>query len=99
MIYRYVSESLRLRGRVWKETLNNLDQEDHRAQLSKIVAPTLILWGDQDTVFSEEEQTELRNLIPNSTLMTFHDAGHALNVERAAGVVDAIKAFVNKTLI
>ena len=99
VIHRYVSESLRLRGLVWRETLNDLDQEDHRQRLPQIVAPTLILWGEQDTIFNREEQTELRNLIPNSTLVTFHDAGHALNVERTTGVVDAIRAFIAETLV
>ncbi|MEO1353808.1 MAG: alpha/beta hydrolase [Cyanobacteria bacterium J06635_15] len=97
--HRYVSDSLRLRGLVWQETLNDLGKEDHRDLLPNIIAPTLILWGDQDNVFGEEEQTELRNLIPNSTLVIFHDAGHALNVERVEGVVDAIKVFVDEALI
>jgi pimeloyl-ACP methyl ester carboxylesterase len=94
-IYRYVSESLRLKGIVWKETLNGLNVEDHTNQLSQIMAPTLIAWGDQDGVFSLSEQQQLNTLIPNSTLVIYPNAGHAVNVEKAEEIVEEIKDFVS----
>ena len=99
IIYRYVSESLKLRGAVWKQTLDGLNVEDHTNQLSDITAPTLILWGDQDPVFGLEEQLELNALIPNSTLVIYSDTGHAVNVERAKEVVEDIKAFVSEHML
>jgi pimeloyl-ACP methyl ester carboxylesterase len=99
IIYRYVSESLKLRGAVWKQTLDGLNVEDHTSQLSDITAPTLILWGDQDPVFGLQEQLELNALIPNSTLVIYSDTGHAVNVERAKEVVEDIKAFVSEHML
>lgn len=98
VLYRYISDSLKLKGRVWKATLNDLDQEDHRDQLRKIAAPVLILWGERDSVFSEAEQIELRDLIPNSELVIVPDAGHALNVERSEEIVEAISEFINEVI-
>jgi non-heme chloroperoxidase len=97
-IYRYVSESLRLTGKVWKETLNGLNVEDHTNQLSQITAPTLIGWGDKDDVFSLSEQQQLNTLISNSTLKIYPNAGHAVNVEKAAEIVEDIKNFVSTNL-
>jgi len=96
--YRYVSESLRLKGIVWKQTLDGLNVEDHSSQLPQITAPTLIVWGDKDGVFSLEEQNELDTLIPDSTLVIYPDAGHAVNVERAEEIVEDIKEFVENQL-
>ncbi len=93
--YRYVSESLRLKGLVWKQTLNGLNVEDHTNQLAQITAPTLIIWGDQDGVFSLSEQNQLDTLIPDSTLKIYPNAGHAVNVEKAAEIIEDIKEFVN----
>jgi len=93
--YRYVSESLRLKGLVWKQTLNGLNVEDHTNQLAQITAPTLIIWGDQDGVFSLSEQNQLDTLIQDSTLKIYSNAGHAVNVEKAAEIVEDIKEFVN----
>lgn len=93
--FRYVSESLRLRGLVWKETLAGLDAEDHVAQLPLISAPTLILWGDQDGIFSFAEQQILDTLIPDSTLLVYPQTGHAINVEQAAQVVEDVEDFLD----
>jgi pimeloyl-ACP methyl ester carboxylesterase len=95
-IYRYVSESLRLNGRVWKQTLGGLNTEDHTNQLPLIAVPTLILWGEQDTVFSKPEQLNLDRLIPDSTLITYPNTGHAVNVERADEVVKDMKEFIKQ---
>jgi pimeloyl-ACP methyl ester carboxylesterase len=69
--------------------------EDHTNQLSQIMAPTLIAWGDQDGVFSLSEQQQLNTLIPNSTLVIYPNAGHAVNVEKAEEIVEEIKDFVS----
>ncbi|HEX9919080.1 MAG TPA: alpha/beta hydrolase, partial [Pyrinomonadaceae bacterium] len=47
-----VSESLKLPASVWKQTLAGMIYEDHSTQLNRIKAPTLILWGDNDGIFS-----------------------------------------------
>ncbi|HEY0733520.1 MAG TPA: alpha/beta hydrolase [Herpetosiphonaceae bacterium] len=88
-----VSESLKLPASVWKQTLTGLLAEDHRAQLSQIKAPTLILWGDHDGIFTLEEQQELDTRIPNSTFKLYAETGHGLYVEWPQRFVDDLEAF------
>lgn len=97
VLYRYVAESLRVQGIVWKELLESKNREDHRALLPLLDIPALILWGEEDPIFPRAAQDELLDLLPNARMMTFPEAGHALNVERAQAVVEMLEAFVSET--
>jgi non-heme chloroperoxidase len=99
-----VSESLKVPASVWKQALTGLIAEDHSAQLPRIKAPTLILWGDQDGIFTYEDQLALDILIPDSTLrlylpVTFPaspgpgSTGHGLHVEWPRRFVDDLERF------
>ena len=97
-----VSESLKLPASVWKQTLAGMVAEDHSAQLGQITAPTLILWGDNDGIFSLADQLALDTLIPNSIFKRYtaailppgsRDAGHGLHVEFPRLVASDIEAF------
>jgi pimeloyl-ACP methyl ester carboxylesterase len=94
VLYRYVAESLRVEGRVLKATMAGLGAEDHRAQLAQLDIPALILWGEEDQMFARAQQDELKELLSGSQLITFPGAGHALNVERAGEVVEAIQVWL-----
>ncbi|HEX8423105.1 MAG TPA: alpha/beta hydrolase [Pyrinomonadaceae bacterium] len=97
-----VSESLKLPASVWKQTLAGMVSEDHSAQLNRITAPTLILWGDNDGIFSLQDQLALDTLIPNSIFKRYsaailppgsRDGGHALHVEFPQLITGDIEAF------
>lgn len=97
-----VSESLKLPASVWKQTLTGMIAEDHSAQLASISAPTLILWGDNDGIFSLQDQLALDTLIPRSIFKRYtaailppgsRDAGHGLHVEFPQLVTGDIEAF------
>jgi pimeloyl-ACP methyl ester carboxylesterase len=49
-----VAASLKLPARVWKRALDGLVAFDDAADLGRITAPTLVIWGDHDTVVSRE---------------------------------------------
>jgi pimeloyl-ACP methyl ester carboxylesterase len=66
-----VSESLKVPVAIWKQALAGLLHEDHSGELSRITAPTLIFWGDQDSMFPFGDQQQLHTLIPNSTLKLY----------------------------
>lgn len=88
-----VSESLKLPASVWKQALAGLLAEDHSTQLAQIKAPTLILWGDHDGIFTLEEQQKLDATIPNSTFKLYAETGHGLHVEWPQRFVNDLEAF------
>jgi non-heme chloroperoxidase len=97
-----VSESLKLPASVWKQTLAGMISEDHSAQLNRIDAPTLILWGDNDGIFSLQDQLALDTLIPHSIFKRYsaailpsgsRDGGHGLHVEFPQLIASDIEAF------
>lgn len=59
--------------KLWDVALN------HR--LSEIHIPTLILWGDEDTLFPADTAYLVKNLIPNSRVHFFTDVGHCPQIE------------------
>lgn len=61
---------------VWRGAARMLMEHDHSDFLSDIEAPTLILWGDNDSFFSREDQNRLLSMIPNSELRVYEGVGH-----------------------
>jgi pimeloyl-ACP methyl ester carboxylesterase len=94
VLYRYVSESLRLTGTVWKAALDGMAEEDHRERLSEIVAPTLILSGEQDSYAGRKDQEELIALLPHAQVVSYPRASHVLNVEQADDIIAAIRVLL-----
>lgn len=97
-----VSESLKVPAAVWKQALEEMLAEDHVAQLGRITAPTLILYGDLDGIFTYEDNRLLDSLIPDSTLKLYHrdetgghpgHTGHGLHVEWPQEFVNDLEAF------
>jgi non-heme chloroperoxidase len=70
---------------------------DHAARLGEIDAPTLILWGEQDAMFSREEQGRLASTIPDARLEVYPKTGHAVHWERPEQVVRDLEAFMKDT--
>ncbi|MCK4687306.1 MAG: alpha/beta hydrolase [Candidatus Lokiarchaeota archaeon] len=89
-----VSESMKVPARVWQEALAGLSKVDHKDQLHKINAPTLIIWGDHDDFFTQEEQETLKNRISNSTFKLYPDVGHGLHWEKPQEIVNDIEKFM-----
>jgi pimeloyl-ACP methyl ester carboxylesterase len=64
--------------------------------LSKITAPTLIIWGDRETVFpNRSEQEALRKAIPNATLKVYPATGHCPNWEEPNQFAKDLIDFIN----
>ena len=61
-----VAEGLRLPARLWREVLNGVIAFDDAADLGRILAPTLLIWGEQDALFSREEQDRLAAAVPTT---------------------------------
>ncbi len=92
-----IAESSRVPTRVWHQALASLVQYDMTSRLAEIVAPTLILWGDHDSVFSRRDQEILHTHIPHATLLTYAETGHALQWEHPDQFVHDLAQFLLAT--
>jgi non-heme chloroperoxidase len=88
-----VQENLKVPARVWIETTRGLLDDDSADELSRITAPTLILWGEQDAFLAKSDQEALASAIPNSRLLLYPDTGHALYWEEPERVAQDLVAF------
>ena len=93
-----VSESLKLPARVWRDYWEGVVlASDHAARLGGIDAPTLIVWGEQDIIFSREDQERLVRTIPNATLRMYPETGHAVHWDRPEQFVRDLEEFMKAT--
>ncbi|HJQ60978.1 MAG TPA: alpha/beta hydrolase [Vineibacter sp.] len=90
-----VGESLKLPARVWRLTLRALLDEDFSDQVSRIAAPTLVLWGDRDAFSTRAEQARLATTIPDASLVEYPGVGHAPHWEQPQRTAADIAAFVD----
>jgi pimeloyl-ACP methyl ester carboxylesterase len=85
--------SLKVPARVRKAALAGLIATDNRAELARIQAPTLIVWGDQDTVFPLSDQQALKAGIPDSRLLIYPQTGHGVHWEQPQRFTADLTAF------
>jgi non-heme chloroperoxidase len=90
-----INESRKLPARVWKEVLTQMLSPEADVQLIKIKAPTLIIWGDKESIFPRSEQDALVAVLKNSVLKVYPDTGHAPNWERPERFADDLQEFLN----
>jgi pimeloyl-ACP methyl ester carboxylesterase len=91
-----VNESLKVPARVWRAAFAGLMQADHRAELKRINAPTLIVWGEKETYFLRPDQDALIAAIKGSRLVIWPDAGHALHWEHPQRFANELINFIEK---
>lgn len=76
-----------------------LPEWDVEARLGEISVPTLVIAGDDDFVTPASPCSEkLAAGIPNATLEVIRDAGHFPFVEGQEQFLDAVRAFLRKTV-
>ena len=95
---RALSQSLKVPARVWRDYWEGVAcTVDDTSRLGEIVAPTLILWGEQDTLLPREEQERRAAVIPDATLKVYPDTGHLAHWVRPEWVVRDLEAFLKET--
>ncbi|HEX7997557.1 MAG TPA: alpha/beta fold hydrolase [Pyrinomonadaceae bacterium] len=92
---RVMAESSKLPARVWRALMEGMLKSDVSSELSKIKAPTLVLWGDKETIFPRTEQDALTTTLPNARLKVYADTGHSPHWERPEQFVSDVKDFIN----
>ena len=95
---RAVSQSLKVPAHVWRDYWKGVVLTvDDTARLGEINAPTLILWGEQDTLLPREEQERRAAAIPNATLRVYPETGHLVHWVQPEWVVRDLEAFLKET--
>lgn len=89
-----VAESLKMPARVWRQAFGGLLDDDDTAELRLITAPTMLVWGDHDTLVGRIHQEKLAALIPNSVLVSYPGIGHTPHWEAPERFAADIAAFV-----
>ena len=67
---------------IMKQILSKVVNEDLRLLLNKINAPTLLIWGENDTATPLSDAKLMDSLIPNSGLAILKGAGHFSYLEK-----------------
>lgn len=67
--------------------------EDLRAVMPSIKAPTLLIWGEQDTATPLSDAKIMESLIPDSGLVSFTGCGHYSFLDNPFGFSAAVKSF------
>lgn len=71
-----VEDILKVPARVWHAMFAALLDYDDTSELTRISAPTLLIWGDDDALVPREMQAMLADHIPRAELLVYPDVGH-----------------------
>ena len=91
-----LQENLKVPANVWKGIWEGFFQEDE-SELSRITAPTLILWGERDDVIPRSDQELLLQSISGSRLVVYGSAAHVPYLEFPKQVATDIAKFITET--
>jgi pimeloyl-ACP methyl ester carboxylesterase len=91
-----VEAALLVPARILQDMLDAMLAQNRSGELGNISAPTLILYGDQDRIFSLAEQQLLDARIPDSDLIVYPQTGHRPQSERSVEVGRDIASFLRR---
>lgn len=77
-----------------KETFLNIISEDLSASAKKITTPTLLIWGESDTVTPLSDGKQLAGQIADSKLKVISGAGHFVHKEKSQEVAKLVHEFL-----
>jgi non-heme chloroperoxidase len=91
-----VAESRKLPARVWRDAADGLVAFDDTADLGRIAAAALLVWGDRDGLLPPQEQQRLAAAIPGSRSRVYLETGHSPHWERPQRFVADLDAFMRE---
>lgn len=86
----YASASPRMRA-----ILSKVVNEDLCAVMPAISAPTLLIWGDDDTATPLSDARKMEKLIPGSGLVSFPGCGHYSFLDNPVQFAAVLRSFLN----
>jgi pimeloyl-ACP methyl ester carboxylesterase/tetratricopeptide (TPR) repeat protein len=91
---RVVTESLKLPAQQWRAVMAGMLASEP-IKSGEIKSPTLILWGEHETVFRRAEQESLLAKISGAALKVYPNTGHALHWEEPEQFVRDLEKFIS----
>lgn len=88
--YDYVNCSPMMR-KVMVKVVNS----DLRSEMPKIKAPTILIWGEEDTATPMRDAKIMHKLIPGSGIVTFPGAGHFSFVDNPYQSAAVVRRFIH----
>lgn len=88
------SEDYRNASPMMKSVLSIVVNEDHKQYLSGIKAPTLLIWGANDTATPLANGRLMEREIPDAGLVVFEGAGHFAFLEQKQRFLTVLDAFI-----
>ena len=89
------SEDYRNASPIMKQCLVSLVNEDLQSYLPNIKAPTLLLWGANDTATPISDAEIMEKLIPDAGLVKIENCSHYVFLERPAYINSIINNFLS----
>lgn len=77
-----------------QETFKKVIADDVQVDATKIIIPTLLIYGDKDTATPVEYGQLFTDAIPNASLLIIPEAGHFVHIDASEAVTNAIKKFI-----
>lgn len=89
------SKDYNMVGDVLKKTLINVVNEDLKEELRNIKIPTLIIWGEDDKTTPLKDAKIMNDLISDSGLVIFKNAGHYSYIDKHYEFLKVITYFID----
>lgn len=86
----YASASPRMRA-----IMSRVVNEDLTRLLPSVTAPTLLVWGENDTATPLADAKKMNSLLPDSGLVSFPGCGHYSFLDNPAQFAAVLKSFLN----
>ena len=93
-IYKIIGASDYVASKELRETFLNVINEDLSEDMKKIICPTLILTGENDTDTPVEFGERIQALIPNSRFIILPGSGHFSFIDKPEEVVKELQKFI-----
>ncbi len=88
------SEDYRNASPIMKGVLSKVVNEDLKAYLPGIKAPTLLIWGEEDTATPLSDGKLMEKMIPDAGLVVFEGASHYAFLEQKQRLLAVLDAFI-----
>ena len=83
-----------MRKDAYLKTLESSVREDRGAGIERIAAPTLVVTGDEDTVYPPATAEAMARRIPGARLAVIAGAGHVSNLEQPEAFNETVLGFL-----